>query len=138
MADWHVNVRNAILDHITGGTAYTQPSVFYLALGDDIASEVLTGEMSGDGYARQQISATNMAAAASGLSTNDVVITFGPATADWNGGAAVTHFSIITHATDAAAAGNTILAKTLTAGRIILDGDSAEFAIGALDITLTT
>ncbi len=138
MADWHVNVRNAILDHITGGAPYTQPSEFYLALGDDIVSEVLTGEMSGGGYIRQEISATNMAEATGGLSTNDVVIAFPTATGDWNGAAEVTHFSIITDASAPASASNTILAKGLTNGRIILDGDTAEFAIGALDITLST
>ncbi len=146
MADWNVNVRNKILGHILAGTAYTQPiesNNVYLALGTAInaGTGVITEIGTSVGYARKSISilsagsgADNLGDPSAGEVKNNAVISFGPcASTAWG---EVTHFAILSEATAAADVDNTIISKALTTARTVAVGDSAEFAVDALDISL--
>ena len=144
MADWHVNVRNKILGHILAGTAYTQPiesNNVYLALGTAIntSTGVITEIGSGVGYARKSISilspgTDNLGDPSAGEVKNNAVISFGPcSTTDWG---EVDSFAILSEASASASVDNTIISKALTTARTVAVGDSAEFAVDALDISL--
>jgi hypothetical protein len=84
-------------------------------------------ELSGSGYARQSITfgapATDTGNVRKIANTN--TITFGPASADWSAAVAFGVF-------DASSGGNLIYWDSLTASRTILNGDSGQFAAGAL------
>ena len=105
----------------------------YIALHTEDPADDGTGAEvgAGIGYARQEVTkAGGSWAAPSGepaLIDNAAAITFGPATGDWT---TVTHVAI----RDADTAGNLLYSGALTVSKAIGDGDSAEFAIGALDL----
>ena len=91
-------------------------------------------EVTQGGYGRQEVTkAGGSWAAPSGepaLIDNAAAITFGPATESWG---TVTHVAVW----DAETVGNMLYSGVLAASKAIGDGDSAEFAIGALDISET-
>ena len=60
-------------------------------------------------------------------------ITFATATASWG---TITHWLMLNHLSDAASSSNTLLWGTLDTSKAIGTDDVAEFADGALDITL--
>lgn len=118
---------NELLDHILGTGAYTPPATVYVALFTAAPSDAGGGtEVTGGDYARE---AVTFGAAASGAVANTGAVTFGPATANWG---IVTHMALF----DAASAGNMLFWGALDASRTVNSGDSAEFAIGDLDVTL--
>jgi hypothetical protein len=127
-------LENALLDHVLGGGDYTRPATVYIGLWtsalDDTSDGSTAGEVSGGSYARVAVTnnATNWPAAASGAKSNGTAITFPQASADWG---TVTHFAIL----DAATLGNILYWGALTNSKTIQNGDTAEFAIGDLDIT---
>jgi hypothetical protein len=127
-------LENALLDHVLGGGDYTRPATVYVGLWtaalDDASTGSTAGEVSGGSYARVAVTnnATNWPAAASGAKSNGTAITFPQASADWG---TVTHFAIL----DAAAGGNILYWGALTNSKTIQNGDTAEFAVGDLDIT---
>jgi hypothetical protein len=92
-------------------------------------------EVTEGGYARAAVSkaAGSWDAPAAGVTQNTGAISFGPATADWAAGLPIDEVAIY----DAAAAGNLLYTATLAVAKTILDGDSAEFAAGALSVTET-
>ena len=107
----------------------------YIALHTADPTDAGSGaEVSTGGYARQPITkATGSWAAPSGepaLIDNAAAVTFGPATASWG---TITHVAIW----DALTVGNMLFSGALAASKAIGDGDSAEFAIGALDLSIT-
>ena len=67
-------------------------------------------------------------AAASGAASNAAAISFPTATASWG---TVTHYALF----DAASSGNMLRWAALTASKTIGSGDTASFAIGALQMT---
>jgi hypothetical protein len=75
---------------------------------------------------------TNFPAASGGAKSNGTAITFPQATANWAGGADLTHVVLF----DAATAGNPIMYGALTTPKPVLNGDTASFAVGDLDFTL--
>jgi hypothetical protein len=96
-------------------------------------SDSATGtEVTGGSYARVAVNRTgtgwNAATGALALTDNTGVITFPVATANWG---TVTHFGIF----DAVTAGNLLYWADLTTTKVINNGDSSNFAAGALDIT---
>ena len=122
---------NELLDHMLGNGGYTRPTNIYVALYSAAPSDAGGGtELSGNGYARVNASAKFETAASGGIISNDGAITFGPATAAWS---AATHFGIL----DASPAGNLLFWGALDTARTVGLGDSAEFAIGALDIDMS-
>lgn len=122
--------RNKILDHITARATYSAVSV-YLALydGDPTGAGAEIETPTQNGYARQQLSSSNMSAAASGAITNSAAITWGPATAAWGDVTYVAAF-------DASTAGN-LLWYDDVATKTVGNGDSYQIAAGDLDLTLT-
>lgn len=130
------NFLEAGLLNVLRGTTFplnSTGSVYVALFTSDPADDNSGTEVSGTGYARQAVSkATGSWAAPSGTPaqaiTNSNAITFGPATGSWG---TVTHVAIF----DAVTAGNQLYNGALSASKAIGDGDSAEFAVGALSIS---
>lgn len=124
-----------ILDQIFGGLDYAEPATVYFALWTTSLSDSSTGgssgEVSGTGYARVALdnNKTTWSVAAAGALENDVAVTFPQATALWG---TVTDMAIA----DAATNGDILGFDAVTTAKNIDNGDTAEFAIGDIDITL--
>lgn len=116
---------NKIVDLLNGKTAYALPTV-YVALYTSDPTDAASGtEVTGGAYARKLTAGADWGAASAGSASNAAVITFVTATASWG---TVTHFA--TH--DAATAGNMLRSGILTTAKLISNGDTPSFAIGAL------
>ena len=112
MAALSDHAENLLLNFLmTSGTA-TRPTAWYVALYTSAPNDAGGGtELSGSGYSRQSVAFST----ASGGS--------------WG---TVTHMAI--HA--ASSAGNLLWHGALSASKTIADGDSLEFAIGNIDLTI--
>ena len=113
---------------MTTGTA-TRPTNWYVALFTLAPSDSGGGtEVSGSGYARQSVT---FAAASSpgGTTSNTGAVSF---TASGGSFSTVTHIGIF----DAASGGNLLWHGAMTASKTIADGDTLEFSIGNIDLTL--
>lgn len=125
-------LRNKLLDHANGKTAFTMPTTVYLAALTSASSvsgpgtEVSTAST---GYARQAITAT-LSAASSGSSSNSGTVTFGPASSAWG---TITDFAVF----DAATAGNMLWFGTLGASKTIASADQLQFAAGQFQLSLS-
>lgn len=128
MAGFSDYLEAAVLNETLRNTdlgAVAQP---YVALHSADPGDTGANELSGNGYARQT---ATFSAPAGGQTSNSGTITFGPASGgDW---AQATHVSIW----DAESAGNCLYAGALTTPKTVEDGDSGQFAAGALTVTLT-
>lgn len=120
---------NKIADHVTGRAAYTAPTWFVALF--TTAPNAKTGlggtEVSGGSYARTSAPFAN--AAASGVIANSGAVTFPAASAGWG---TVTHFGVY----DASSGGNFLGMAALTVSKVVGSGDTAQFAIGALTLTI--
>jgi len=129
-------LEDELLDHVFGAAAYSAPATLYIGLSsaDPLDDGSGLNEPSGGSYARVAVTnnATNFPAASGGAKANGTAVTFPTATATWVGGADLTHFGVF----DADAAGNLLGSAELSLAKPVLDGDTAEFAIGDLAITL--
>lgn len=97
----------------------------YLALGTGASATGMTGELSGNGYARQAITFN---VAASRATTNATSVTFGPnTTTDWG---TITHGGIY----DASSGGNCLYAGALESAKAITVGSSITFSIGNVPV----
>jgi hypothetical protein len=119
----------AILDHVFGPTPLTAPAGRYVSLhsadpGENGASELAAS----NGYARQ---AATFAAASLGAGTtsNSGVVTFTNTGSAWT---TATHFGVW----DAVSGGNFLGGGDLPVDKTVGAGDTASFAIGALDVSL--
>jgi hypothetical protein len=120
-----------LLDHVLGNAAYSAPATVYVGLYTAAPTDAGGGtEVTGGSYARVAVTnnATNWPAAAAGAKSNGTAITFPTATASWG---TVLAFGIF----DAVSAGNLLYWADLTVSKTVGDGDTAEFAIGDIDIT---
>jgi hypothetical protein len=108
--------------------AVTRPTSWYVALHTADPGETgATGELSGNGYARQSATFTEDT---NGLVDNDADITFGPnTTTNWGN---VTHVSVW----DAVSGGNCLAKGALSSSVTINVNDSLKIASGALDISV--
>lgn len=130
-------LENELLDHVFKTGAYTPATNIFIALLNSTPTDADTGttistagkECTGGAYARVTCNAWD--AAAAGAIANTAAITFAQAT-DGNWGQ-ITHFAIC----DSATAGNMLAWADLTAAKTIDSGDTAQFAAGDLDVTLT-
>lgn len=117
---------NELLDHLLGTGAFTAPSAVYLALFTAAPSDSGGGtEVSGNGYARQEVA---FDAAASGSAASSAVEVFTASGGNWG---TITHFGIF----DAVTSGNLLVHGALTASRVINDGDELRIAAGDLTVT---
>jgi hypothetical protein len=122
--------------HIFRTGSFTKPSGLFVALCTAATSDSSTGstitEPSGNGYSRQALapSDSNWTAASStdGLTDNASALTWTASGGNWG---TITHVAIC----DASTAGSVLFHGALTASKTVNDGDSFQFAIGALDIT---
>jgi len=127
-------LKNALGEGTLGASTYTAPTTVYLALftADPTDAGTQTAEIDDhanytSGYARQ---ACAFDAFVAGASANTAAETFGPIVT--TGDITATHAAIM----DAATAGNMLYHDSLTASKVIQNGDSAEYAAGALTVTL--
>ena len=120
-------LENELLDHTLGIASYTAPSTIYLALFTTDPTDADTGtEVSGFGYARQE---TTFGAAVSGASSNTTAETFSATGGNFG---EITHIGLY----DALTTGNLLYHTALSASRIVNNGESLSFAIGAIDVSL--
>ena len=118
-----------ILDYLMTTGSVTRPTNWYVALYTSAPSDAGGGtELSGNGYGRE---AVTFAAATSGTGTtsNSGAVVFTADGGDWG---SVTHMGI--H--DASSSGNLLWHGALAAAKTVLDGDSLEFAVGNIDLTV--
>lgn len=125
-----------LLDHVFGNAAYSAPATLYLALSTASPTDDGSGltEPAGGSYARLAVAnnATNFPAATGTtptLKSNGVQFDFITATASWG---VITHMAIM----DAASGGNMLAWSTLATSKTIDSGDTVNFKVGELDITL--
>lgn len=121
---------NKILDHITGKTEFTKPTV-YVALSTADPTDDGSGiaEPSGNGYARVTTDGDDWDAASSGATANAAAITFPTASGSWG---TITHFALFDADTD----GNMLAHGDLSSSQAISTNQIPRFDIGELDITL--
>ena len=126
-------LENAVLDHIVGKTTYALPTC-YIGLSSTTPAEDGTNvtEPSGGSYARVSTAGADWNAASAGATSNANAITFAQATADWVAGANLTYLV----AYDALTVGNPLFYGALTVAKPVLNGDTASFPAGDIDITL--
>lgn len=126
-------LENNVLDHVVGKSAYTSPTV-YIGLSSTTPAEDGTNvtEPSTGSYVRVTTGASDWNSAAAGATANANAITFAQASADWVSGADLTYLV----AYDAATVGNELFFGVLTVAKPVLNGDTASFPAGDIDITL--
>ena len=113
---------------MTNGTA-TRPTAWYVGLYTAAPSDSGGGtEVSGNGYARQ---AVTFAAATSpgGTTSNTGAVSFTASGGDWG---TITHIGIF----DASTAGNLLWHGSMTASKVVNDGDTLQFSTGNIDLTI--
>jgi len=123
------HAENLILNFLmTSGTA-TRPTAWYVALYTVAPSDSGGGtEVSGNGYSRQTV-AWDTATGTGGTTDNTGVVSF---TA--TGGNFGEIVAIGIH--DASSGGNLLWHGALSANKTVNDGDTLEFAAGAIDLTI--
>jgi hypothetical protein len=113
---------------MTTGSA-TRPTAWYVALYTAAPSDSGGGtEVSGSGYTRQTV-AFSAASSPGGTTSNSGAVTFTASGGSWG---TVSHIGI--H--DASTAGNLLWHGSMTASKSVADGDTLEFSIGNIDLTL--
>jgi hypothetical protein len=121
---------NQTLDLWLGATAPTPPATYYVKLFTVAPSAAGGGtEVTGGSYVRKAITnnPTNWPNAANRRKSNGVAITFVQATANWGNVVAVALMS-------AATGGTQYYFGLLTRAVLILNGQTREFPIGALEV----
>lgn len=125
-------LENKVLDHVLGGGDFARPGTVYIGLSTTaITDSTAATEPSGGSYARVAVvnDSTNFPAAESGSKANGTPITFPAATASWG---TIVGFFIA----DAASEGNVLAYGALSAPQAVASGETINFAVGALTITL--
>ena len=118
-----------LLDWLMTNGAATRPTAWYVGLYTAAPSDAGGGtEVSGNGYARE---AVTFAAATSpgGTTSNTGAVSFTASGGDWG---TITHIGI--H--DALSGGNLLWHGAMTASKTVADGDTLEFSIGNIDLTI--
>ena len=118
-----------LLDWLMTTGSATRPTAWYVGLFTAAPSDSGGGtEVSGSGYARE---AVTFAAATSpgGTTSNTGAVSFTASGGDWG---SITHIGI--H--DAVSSGNLLWHGAMTASKTVNDGDTLEFSIGNIDLTI--
>ena len=118
-----------LLDWLMTNGAATRPTAWYVGLYTAAPSDSGGGtEVSGNGYARE---AVTFAAATSpgGTTSNSGAVSFTASGGNWG---SITHIGI--H--DALSGGNLLWHGSMTASKTVADGDTLEFSIGNIDLTI--
>lgn len=118
-----------ILDWLMTNGSATRPTAWYVALYTAAPSDSGGGtEVSGNGYAREAVT-FDAASTPGGTTSNSGVVSFTAVGGSWG---TVTHLGIF----DADTGGNLLWHGALTASKTVGDGDTLEFAIGNIDLTV--
>jgi hypothetical protein len=131
-------LENKVLDHVLKNTAYSQPSVLFLALfnntsgnaASNLENGTLTDETStsGTAYTRKSVA---FSAASSGTSATSATVTFDAATASWG---TITHVAVMDSGT--VGSGNVLFWGAVTTSKTIDTGDTFQVTSGNLTISL--
>lgn len=129
-------IEAALLDHFFNDAAWT-PEASWIGLSSTTPTDAggNVTEPSTGAYARVQLTTTIMGAVtgtAPAEKSNASAVTFPTATADWLAGVNLTHFVVF----NASTAGTCRAWAALAVAKPVLNGDTASFAIGALDFRL--
>jgi hypothetical protein len=118
-----------LLDFLmTTGTA-TRPTAWYVGLFTAAPNDAGGGtEVSGSGYARQAV-AFDAATSGAGTTSNTGAVTFTAAGGAWG---TITHIGIF----DTSTSGNLLWHGSLTVSKTVADGDTLQFAVGNIDLTM--
>jgi len=120
-------LENELLDHAFGVAAWAAPATVYLALFTVAPTDAGGGtEVSGSGYARQAVA---FGASVGGAIANTALESFTASGGNFGDIVAIGIF-------DASTVGNMLAWDSITSATVN-DGDTIEFAIGDIDITLT-
>lgn len=118
-----------LLDWLMTTGSATRPTAWYVALYTAAPSDSGGGtEVSGSGYARQSVT-FDAASSPGGTTSNTGAVSF---TASGGSFGTVTHIGIF----DAVSGGNLLWHGAMTASKTVADGDTLEFSIGNIDLTI--
>ncbi len=127
-------LENVILDHVMSDGVFGEPANVYMALCTVVPTDASLGtnitEANYTGYARKEILATDLSAAAGGTKTNSAAITFAACT---NGSSTIIGFAIVDNATTGQ--GNILYWGTTTSKVIDVNNTPPTIAIGGLSIS---
>lgn len=127
MSSFSDYLENAVLNHVFRNTSLTSPTTVYLSLYTVTPSDAGGGtEVTGGGYARQAIT---FGAPSAGAIANTVAVAFTATGANFG-----TVVAVGIH--DALTTGNLLAWDGITSA-VINDGDTINFPIGDIDVTLT-
>lgn len=113
---------------MTSGSA-TRPTAWYVALFTSATDDAAGGtEVSGNGYSRQSVT-FDAATSGTGTTSNSNAPIFTAAGGNWG---TITHMAIYDNSTG----GNRLWHGPIAASKTIDDGDSLQFSIGNIDLTL--
>ena len=118
-----------LLDWLMTSGSATRPTAWYVALYTAAPSDSGGGtEVSGNGYVRKAV-AFDAASTPGGTTSNTGAVSFTASGGAWG---TITHIGIFTAETS----GNLLWHGGLTASKAVGDGDTIEFAIGNIDLTV--
>lgn len=121
---------NLVLNWLMRGEGETShPTSWHIGLFTAAPNDAGGGtEVSGNGYSRQAVAWTQ-ATGTGGTTSNVDIETFTASGGSWG---TITHIGIF----DASTSGNLLWHGALTTSKTVADGDSLQFAAGAIDLTL--
>jgi hypothetical protein len=136
-------LENKVVDWLFRGQTFTPPPGLHVGLLSAAPSDSGGGtEISGNGYARQNLAptlanwagtqsagSTSTSTGTTGTTSNNVAVTFPTPTASWG---TVSHFGIF----DSATGGNLLFYGALTIAKTINQGDTVTFPIAALSVQI--
>ena len=135
MASFSDYLETRLLDHVLSDGAFTEPANVYLTLTTAIPTDASTGatitECNYTTYARVEILATDLSAAAAGSKTNTSAFTFAAVTA---GDDTIIGFAILDSAT--LGAGNVLMWGTTTSKVVDTSNTPPTVAIGQLVVNI--
>lgn len=129
MAALSDHAEKLLLDWMMTTGSATRPTAWYVGLFTAAPSDSGGGtEVSGSGYARE---AVTFAAASTpgGTTSNTGDVSFTAAGGNWG---TITHIGIF----DASTSGNLLWHGSMTASKIVNDGDTLQFSTGNIDLTI--
>jgi hypothetical protein len=122
-------METTVLEHFLDATSYTSPASVYVGIHNTDPTDDNSGtEVTGGAYARVQM--TGGWTVAADNATNTAAVTF-PTATDGTWGTA-DYFGIY----DASSGVELLIHGALTSGKTVGDGDTFEFAIGNLSVTM--
>lgn len=118
-----------LLDFLMTTGSATRPTEWYVALYTAAPSDAGGGtEVSGFGYARQSVT-FDAASSPAGTTSNNNDVVFTAAGGGWG---TITHIGIF----DQVTGGNLLWHGAIVASKTVADGDTLQFSIGNIDLTL--